>query len=345
MVGLLDVVSPARIDTWRELVRLDPEAGAAQTPDWLASICEVGPYRDASRLYRFDDGRRVLLPFAARRRLPVEASWPFDWGAGGPLADGPLQARQIRAVYDDLLAQRRLRLTLRPGPFADPAWDQVPTAFAIDEHTSYCVDLTGGFDRLWSGGFHGSVRRAVRKALRSGLRIEVDRTGRLIGVFDQLYRRSVARWAEQQHEPLRLAAWRAERSNPRRKFEAVARRLGDRCAVWVAWLGDEPAAAMIVLRQGTQVRYWRGAMDHRLASPTRANDLLHQQVIEDACRQGATRYHLGESRPGSGLAAFKAGFGASPYQSNSYFVERLPLTGVDAAVRSTAKRLLRFRDH
>jgi hypothetical protein len=112
----------------------------------------------------------------------------------------------------------------------------------------------------------------------------------------------------------------------------------------VAWLDEQPAAAMIVLRQGGHVRYWRGAMDHRIASPSRANDLLHHQVIADACATGARRYHLGDSRPGSSLAAFKTGFGALPYPSNSYRFERLPFAGIDSVLRTTAKWALRFRD-
>lgn len=348
MVKLVEVQSPAPVDVWREVLALDPEAGAAQTPEWLAAICEIGPYRDTSRMYRFDDGRRLLIPFASRRPMPaawaVESSWPFDWGIGGPLSDGPIDDTHVELVYDELLAHHGLRLTLRPGPFAIAAWRRPPPAFATTEHVSYCLDLRCGYEVLWKSKFRSNVRGAVRKAGRSGLRVEVDRTGRLVDVFDQLYRLSVERWAAQQHEPLALARWRADRANPRRKFAAVARHLGDRCAVWVAWLGDEPAAALVVLRQGPHVRYWRGAMDQRLARPTAANDLLQQQVIEDACATGAHRYHMGDSKPGSGLAAFKTAFGATPHLSNSYRIERLPFTGLDSAMRTAAKRVLRFRD-
>ncbi|MGZ0145913.1 GNAT family N-acetyltransferase [Kribbella sp. WER1] len=345
MVRLMDVVSPAPVEAWREVLCNDREAGPGQTPEWLAAIREVGPYRDVSRLYTFDDGRRVVLPLAGRLAgvMAVEESWPFDWGIGGPVCDGPVDDTHVRLVYDDLLARRALRLTVRPGPFASSGWRRTPGSFSVTEHTSYCLDLRGGYDVLW-GNFHSRVRRAVRKAERSGLRIEVDRSGRLVDVFDRLYRLSVARWAEQQHEPLALARWRAARANPRRKFAAVARQLGERCAIWIAWYGDEPAAGLVVLRNGDHVRYWRGAMDHRIANPTRANDLLHREVIADACATGAIRYHLGDSRPGSSLAAFKTGFGATPHLSSSYRTERLPLTAADSAVRTAVKRALAFRD-
>jgi hypothetical protein len=348
VVALVDVISPAPGDIWADVLAADTEALITQTPDWLACICSVSPYTDASRLYLFDDGRRIVLPFARRLHRPpglaVEGSWPFDWGIGGPIADGPVDVGHTGSVYADLLEHPALQRTVRPSPLADSAWRAAPPMFHRVEHATQIVDLAGGFDTVWRSGFRSSVRRAVRKAEQSDLRVEVDRTGRLVGVFYDLYQQSVDRWAARQHEPLPLARWRARRANPLRKFEAVARRLGERCAVWIAWQGDQPAAGLVVLRHLEHAKYWRGAMNSTLASPTRANDLLHRMAIEDACRSGCTRYHMGDSRPGSGLAAFKAGFGAQTYLSHSYRTERLPLSRVDKGVRVVTKAALRFRD-
>lgn len=348
MVALRQVVTPAPTSVWNELLDGDEHALITQTPDWLACIRRVGAYSDATRLYVFDDGRRILLPFARRSHRPAglatEASWPFDWGIGGPLADGPVDAGHVREVYADLILNPALVRTLRPGPRADAAWRGAPPIFRRTEHSTHVVDLSGGFDVVWGTRFRSSVRRAVRKADRAGLRVDVDRTGRLVPVFYDLYRQSVERWAKQQHEPLPLARWRAGRANPMRKFQVVADLLGERCAIWVAWKADEPVAALVVLRHGRQAKYWRGAMNADLASPTRANDLLHRLAIEDACQDGCTQYHMGDSRPASGLAVFKAGFGAQPYPSHSYRAERLPITRVDQGLRLVAKRALRFRD-
>jgi hypothetical protein len=174
--------------------------------------------------------------------------------------------------------------------------------------------------------------------------VEDDATGRLIPVFDRLYRLSVDRWAAQQHEPLRLARWRAQRRDSSAKFATVARHLGAACRVWVAWRQGQAAAAIVVLRQGGQVTYWRGAMDREVIGKTGANQQLHRLAIEDACRTGAVRYHLGDSAPGSSLAEFKAGFGAVERHYCSYRLERLPLTAVERGARSAVKRVLRFRD-
>jgi lipid II:glycine glycyltransferase (peptidoglycan interpeptide bridge formation enzyme) len=204
------------------------------------------------------------------------------------------------------------------------------------------VDLDGGPEQIWKR-FRSSARRAVRKAERSGLEIECDTSGRLLPVFHRLFQLSIERWAGQQHEPVALARWRARRRDPLEKFEQWAAALGDEMRVWVAWKNGSPAASIIVL-QGANANYTRGAMDKDLAGPTHANDLLQWLAIEDACEAGCRHYHMGESGSSRPLAAFKEKFGARPVEYGEYRIERLPLTRADAWARALVKRLLRFRD-
>jgi hypothetical protein len=162
-------------------------------------------------------------------------------------------------------------------------------------------------------------------------------------VFYALWERSLARWAAQQHEPVWLARRRGHHRDPYAKLERIARTLGDACRVWVAWHDGEPAAALIVL-QGTNAHYTRGAMDKDLAGPTRANYLLHRLAIEDACAAGCRRYHMGESGRSASLAQFKTRFGARPHPYAEYRLERVPLSAADAGLRTAVKRAIRFRD-
>lgn len=348
MVTLLEVQAPAPVGAWSEVLARDPHSVATQTPAWASCVFASGRHRDASRLYRFDDGRRIVVPLARSVGLPARlaphASWPFDWGVGGPVADGPVTAPHARAVFADLADNTGVRITLRTAPGADPSWDTAPAGYSRNEYHSYVVDLRGGFDEVWSGRMRSSTRRAVRKAEKSNVRVEMDTTGTLVADFDRLYRLSVDRWAGTQHEPRILARWRSNRANPRRKFETVAAHLGGSCAVWLAYVGTRPAAGLIVLRHGDSAKYWRGAMDAELAGPVRANDLLHRLAIEAACADGCRSYHMGESRPGSGLARFKVGFGAQECRGSSYRAERLPLTAAETRARELVKRAIGFRD-
>jgi hypothetical protein len=335
-------------EAWLEALASDSGALVSQTPDWLDCICDCGRFEDVTRAYRRADGSAVVLPLARLRGLPaiaaIEGSMPFGWSTGGLVCtDGRLHPEDVRLVLEDLVRRRPLRATIAPSGLANGAWSAgAPPCFARTTRLTQSVDLSAGFDDVWKR-FRRSVRSWCRKAARD-LTVDSDDTGRLVPVFDSLYRQSVVRWAEQQHEPLPLARWRAARRDPSRKFATVADRLGPACRVWVAWRAGEAAAAVVVLTHGEHALYWRGAMDKELAVGAGANELLHRLAIEDACTSGRRFYHMGESAPGSGLAHFKRGFGAREEPASVYRYERVPLTATDQFVRRQVKRALRFRD-
>ncbi|WP_406301974.1 GNAT family N-acetyltransferase [Streptomyces sp. NBC_00885] len=348
--GPVRVTSPAPREVWRQLAETDENAVVSQTPTWLDCICATGPFEDASRMYEFGGGRRLVVPLARRRgwraRLAGEDSWPSDWGIGGPLVPpGAPDETEARVVFDDLARRPMLRVAIRFGPGADPVWARAaPQSFHAEEHMTQVLNLNGGFGTVWDRRFHGRVRRAVRRAERSAIEVEVDRTGRLVPAFYDLYEQSMERWARQQHEPPALARWRQTRSFPRQRLEAVAERFGESCVIYMASCSGEPAAAIVVLRHGPHAKYWRGAMNRDLAHPVRANFLLHHLAVEDACEAGCTYYHLGDSRPGSSLAHFKEGFGAESYSTPTFLRERLPVSAADRGLRDVVKRLIRFED-
>jgi hypothetical protein len=313
----------------------------------MDALCDCTGMEDVTRLYETADGRRLVLPLARRGREPGPvrrvASPPTGWGTGGLIGPG-ISPRDVAGVICDLQRRPALRTTIRPDPARSDAWERVAPARAVRTPLmAQTLDLTD-FDSVWSRRFSSGVRRHCRRAQREPLDVETDATGRLIPVFDRLYRLSVDRWAEQQHEPARLARWRAARRDPPRKFELVARHLGADCRVWVAWRRREPAAAIVVLRRGPQWTYWRGAMDKDLVGNSGASHLLHRLAIEAACAAGAERYHMGDSSPGSSLATFKRGFGTTERHYVAYRLERLPLSAFEAGARRMVKRVLRFRD-
>ena len=338
----LPVSSPAPREAWLALLRSSAEALAFQTPTWLDCICEVGGYADASRLYELAGGRFLVLPMVRRVGWPgpltIEASLPFVWGPGGPVAAGVVQREEAAAVLGDLARRIVLRTSLRPNPLTGATWAAIaPPGVSATPCLAHVLDLDGGFGQVWARRFTSTARAAVRKAERSSLVVECDTSGRLVPVFYDLYRRSIERWARQQREPLLLARSRAHWHDPPRKFQTVARRLGDACRIWVAWLDGQAAAAIIVLQRGANASYWRGAMDKELAGPPRANALLHRLAIEDACRAGCRYYHLGETGPSASLAQFKEELGGRAYPYAEYLLERLPLARTERRLRRLVK--------
>jgi hypothetical protein len=289
-----------------------------------------------------------VLPMVRRRRFPAplagDASFPPAWGMGGIVAPGGTQLADAAAVFADLSARGVIRARLRPNPLDGETWSAArPPGVVAIPCLAHVLPLEGGFDHVWRARFTGSARTAVRKAERAGLTVECDAAARQTAVFYELYERSLDRWARQQHEPRALARWRGRRRDPLHKLRLIAEHLGDRCRLWVAWRRGEPVAAIFVL-QDSNASYTRGAMDKDLAGPTRANYLLHQLAIEQACNAGCGHYHMGESGTSAALAQFKTRFGARPVRYAEYHLERLPLTAADRYVRTAVKHVVGFRD-
>lgn len=342
------VTSPVPRGVWASLLRSDPGAIVTQSLAWRDAVQAEGRYRDVSRLYEFSSGRRIVLPLA-RRRLgsawtATTASWPRAWGVCGPICqDGQASVAEAAAVLADLAGSSvAAEIQLHQG--ASGAWRSAARGYQVHERAGHVLDLAGGFGEVWSHRFRGTARTAVRKAERAGLEVEVDRSGQALEVFFALYEKSIHRWAAMQHEPVALTRWRTIRATPPRMLAAVSASFGTDCEIWVARAHGTPAAAIVVLRAGPNAKYWRGAMDKELATPVRANEYLHSLAIEAACRDGCRYYEMGQSRPGSPLAAFKEKLGATMTPGYTLRSERIPLDRGRRFARDAAKSMIGFRD-
>jgi hypothetical protein len=304
-----------------------------------------GGYRDASRLYEFGDHVRAVLPlFGSRLPFGARQSPPAAWGFGGLLATAPLTANHIRAVLNDLGRHASSVTQIRPNPIDADLWrEAAPPGWAPLSRTAHILDLSGGFENVWARRFRQDTRNRVRRAQRAGLEVECDADGRLIPEFYGLLRRSFERWGHRQHEPMALARWRGSRRDPESKFYAIAKSLGSVFRLWIARLGGEPAAAILVL-QDREAHYTRGAMDEKLAGPTFANYLLHSLAIEAACNAGCCNYHMGETGGSASLAQFKSRFGAAAVPYSEYRYERIPISWIESGARKLVKRVIGFRD-
>ena len=333
-------------ELWRTVLADDPRALPEHTPEWVDAICAAGRFTDATRLYEFGDGRRFVLPLV-RRTGPAGAigqlwSLPRSWGPGG-LVGPHLDPDLVGQVVDDLASLPAVRVVVRPDP-AREQWHKVavhPKVHASPRR-AHLLDLADGLDGV-RARLPALTRRNLRTAERRGVRVEVDHTGRLLPVYHRLYDLSVRRWAATQNEPVALARRRAARRDPIGKFDVIAQHLGKAFRHYVAFDGDTPAAAIIVLF-GRTASYLRGAMDRDVAARVRANDLLHWTAIQDACAAGCTSYHLHETGASQSLARFKERLGAVSVEYCDYRIERFPLTKLDTALRSVVKKAIGFHD-
>jgi hypothetical protein len=343
----VEAVGAAARPAWLELVGRNPEVALSKRPDWVDCIRGCDRFTDASLLFRGDDGRRVLLPRLGVPGCPgLFASPPNHWNLGadasGFLTEGaPLAPPQTRALVLEVNRLAGLRTRVVVGRDDARAWQPaVPASVHAELRSSQVLDLDGGFATIWSERFTSKVRSNCRKAERRGVTVESDSTGALMPAFFALFRESVDRWARERGYPVPLMRWRFGRSHPRSKFVAVARLLGERCTVSIAWRAGQPLAGIVVLAGGAWATYWRGAMDKDLCRSSGANELLHRHAIEEACAQGRRSYDFGMSQTDA-LRRFKASFGAQPEPVHLYYFERVPTVAAETWCFGVVKQNIR----
>lgn len=337
------LVSPAPRDVWNEVLDADPLAVPTQTPAWTDLVCRALGAVDVSRLYELPDGRRLVLPLVARRRLGLELaaeSLPYGFGYGGLVVPGGAPTEQdVRMVLTDLARRPAVRTALVPDPLLSDAWAGASPPGAVRARSlSHVLDLDGGFDAVF-GRYHSDTRRNVRKAGKQSLEVRVVRDASLVDVFAGLNARSVDRWAHQRGQP-RWIAHLVERHRDRvGRLRAALACPGLDCVGWTAHEDGVPTAAYVALFDRRAAFFWMSAMDKERADRTRAGALLQSLAVEHACAAGMRWFHLGESDPGSGVARFKEGFGAVPRDLESLRFERLPLTAAEGRLRAAVGRL------
>ncbi len=343
LVPKMRVTSPAPRDVWFDLLESDPNAFVDQTPQSVDVIATLANCTDASRLYEFPDGVKLVLPLLRREGLPVRLSVERTPVFGGFIASQPVGAETLRSVFADLASRPLLQTIVSASALGQEAWEAAaPDGVVALPRLAHVLDLAGGFETVWNERFNKQGRRAIRKAEKSNIDVDLDTTGRLIGPFYDLLLRSVNRWAGNSGEPAMIARWRAQRRDPLRRFRLMSEKLGDAFRIWGARVDGKLAAAIIVL-QGPNAHYTRGAMDKELAGPTRASFLLQKLAIEDACESGCRYYHMGQTGTSENLARFKAQFGATPRRYSEYCIERLPLAATKARLRQLMKKIVTSR--
>lgn len=341
---ILSVVTPAPRPVWQKLMRSDPLAVPYQCPEWTDAAVGTGRYIDVSRCYTFKSGAQFVLPMITGNGRPkwasIAGSMPNAWGMGGLVGTEQPTLPVLQAILSDLRTLGYLGIHLRPNPLQAPIWAAARPGQPTPRR-AHVLDLSGGFDSVWHK-FPTGLRTKIRKAERI-TEIEFDGSGRLLPVFFNLLDMSQARWARSQHEPVALARWRADRRDPKQKFEQIASAMPGACQVGVARLNGHPVASILVL-VGTNANHSRGAMDAERIGSTGANELLLRHAIEHAALAGCRSFHMGETGKSRSLSQYKEKFGAVPHDYFEYRLEKIPVARIEKAAKSIIKRSIGFKE-
>ncbi len=167
--------------------------------------------------------------------------------------------------------------------------------------------------------------------------------GSLLDDYYRLYLSSVDRWAAKQHEPRALAHLRAGRRDPLAKLKTIAAALGKSFVVTLAYV-DERAGLRLDHPAGPNRALHPRRHGRRADRQDPRPDLAQWTVLQLACDQGCTAFHLGESGQSASLAQYKEKLGGRAVDYAEIRLERLPYTRSRSGPPFAVKKLLRFRD-
>ena len=182
-------------------------------------------------------------------------------------------------------------------------------AFPSEQFYGHELDLTSGGDSLFAA-MAAPARRAVRKAEKSGLEVEISQTLEAMFDFYRLHSQTRRRHGVPPQSLAFFANLHREIVEPGHGFVALAR------------LKQEPVAAAVFFHAGRQALYKYGASSLKLQS-YRANNLVMWKAIEHLCRLGLSRLLFGRTELGNeGLRQFKRSWGVTEYELKYFKYEQ-----------------------
>jgi hypothetical protein len=175
---------------------------------------------------------------------------------------------------------------------------EAPVSTAFHGHR---LTLVSNVDALFAG-VESAVRRAIRKAERSGVSVEVSRDLDAVRVFYGLHCRT-RRKHGQPPQPFRF-------------FRSIHDHVlsQDQGFVVLARYRQVPVAAAVFFHLGKKAIYKYGASDETFQD-VRANDLVMWEAIRWYAQNGYEQLHFGRtSLANEGLRRFKLGWGAEEHR-------------------------------
>lgn len=288
------LIDPLRGGEWDRLVASHGEATFFHRSAWAAVLCKTYGHQPVY-LHGYDGGETIaLIPMMQVRSLITGSR-----GVCLPFTDvcAPLMFRDderacVPEVLLRLARERKWKHFEIRGAQALPS--SARPAVAFHGHT---LDLRRGTTELLAS-FSSSVRRAIRKAERSGFNVEITRTADGIAQFYRLHVRTRKRHGL---PPQPFSFFRHIHQ------EVIEAGLG---FVVLATLDGRPAAAAVYFTSGSNAIYKFGASDQALQQ-ARANNLVMWVGIKALAQEGFETLHFGRTSAGNeGLRRFKLGWGA-----------------------------------
>jgi Acetyltransferase (GNAT) domain len=258
-----------------------------------------GSYRFEPYRVTYRDGTTLLIPIVrvARRHsaLTMMLSMPFSL-EGTPVAvRGRTTAGHVRGLFQALGGLGLL--AVHGGAGGSP-----PALGRVTSGVTHVLDLSPGFDAVWTDSFSSRCRNSCRKAEKLGVEVRLESTPEALAAYYRLYEAAARSWGH------------ARAPYSRRLFDSLLN--SGAAELWLARVGDRVIGGGLMLRGSDDLLYWSGAMDRRFQHAAPSNAVM-RSVIESACERAIACLDFGASAGLSGIEWFKSSFGARErrYQS------------------------------
>ena len=288
-----EILDPLSDRRWDQLAALHPDCDIFHSSAWARVLCKTYRHRPFYLHLSQGSGTRALVPImevastlTGRRGVCL----PFSDFCGPLLFDElalPLVVRKISEVAEE-----------RNWKYFEFRGGNKPSTSAVPAEVFYGhkLDLRRDSSQLFAG-FASSVRRAVRKAEKSNLEVEITRSREALSIFHRLHVKTRRRHGLPP-QPISFFL---------NIYEEVLKQ--DLGFIVVARRNSLPVAASVFFHVGANAIYKYGASDDKFQE-FRGNDLVMWEGIQFLIKRGASTLHFGRTSPdGEGLRRFKMAWG------------------------------------
>lgn len=291
-------VNPLHEPEWGALVTAHAKASIFHGTAWARVLADTYGY---TPVYLMADGAGAapsLLPLmeadswlTGRRGIAL----PFTDDCEPLYGDAASARRLVQSALELGKSRRWKSVEFRGGRELFPG---APPSLSFFGHS---LNLAGGEDYLFAR-LESSVRRAIRKAEKSGVTATVARDLGAVKIFYALQCQT-----------------RRKHGLPPQPFvffeniwrQLLSKNLG---MIVVAWFQNRPVAASVYFQWGARAIYKYGASDETVQHLRGAN-LVMWEAIKRLAGDGARTLHLGRTSLGNeGLRRFKLGWGAAEHR-------------------------------
>ena len=256
----------------------------------------LGRMRPRPLVVTLSDGKRALLPLSASAHLGgvlrQHVSSPAGTFGGWITTDDLVVDHAV--LLGRYLSEKLGALVWRLNPY-DPLLAVSGIEPSRTDDTQV-LDLTSGFDAISRKWTKGPVLRAVRRACREGVRVEIASTRDDWRAYYETYEASLQRWSR----PSSAYGWEL--------FDTIHSRRSPYIRLWCARAEGRVVAGALCFYSMKHVVYWHGAALKEYF-PLRPANLLIHEIVKDACERGHVWFDFNPSGGHEGVKAFKKSFG------------------------------------